>query len=262
MGGAKIFDHSSGKRLKVGSAKIYFEQHGDISLPVILFLHGALGSIEDFNGIISKIPANTFRILGIDNRGHGKSTLGTEHLNYELLQYEIEAVLRHLNIRKLIIIGFSNGGTLAYRLASNSNLEIEKLITIGSPWASKHTEHLHAFFSALTSEIWKLQCPADYEKLKKLNPECDFDRVFQQMINMALDTGPKGRPNFHVKNILCPVLALRGENDSVVSHQNLNELTTLVQRVDAITIPKAGHEIFSDQLEVLMGYIKSFLCIE
>lgn len=174
----KVFDHKSGCTLKFKGAEIYFEEHGNNADPVLLFLHGALGNIEDLNGIISEIPDDKFRIVGIDNRGHGKSTLGSELLSYELLAEEVEFILKHVGIDKLTIIGFSNGGTISYRLASFSDLAIERLITIGAPWSSKHIEHLREPFSALTSEIWRQQCPSDYIKFKKLSPELDFDKVF------------------------------------------------------------------------------------
>ncbi len=255
------FNHRSGKSLHVRGADIYYEAHGNESDPVLLFLHGALGNIEDLNGIVSQIPGNKFRIVGIDNRGHGKSTLGNEDLSYELLQEEVEAVLRHLGIDKLTIIGFSNGGTVAYRLAVFSKLKVERLVTIGAPWSSEHIEHLREPYSALTSEMWRQQCPADYAKFEQLSPESDFDRIFKQAIQMALDTSSKSRPNQNVEHISCPVLALRGENDPVVSQSNLDELVALLKNGRAVNIPNAGHEAFLDQLAELIKPIREFLHI-
>lgn len=257
----KAFDHKSGSTLRVKGAEIYFEEHGNQTDPVLVFLHGALGSIEDLNGIVSELPEGKFRIVGIDNRGHGRSTLGSEPLSYGLLTEEVESVLKHLNIEKVTVVGFSNGGTIGYRLAAFSELEIERLITIGSPWASQHIEHLREPFSALTSEMWQQQSPSDYLKFKKLSPEQDFDKVFRQALNMALDTGPESRPNQDVEKIKCPVLALRGENDPIVSHANIEELATLNQNTKAVSIPNAGHEVFLDHLPLLMQNIRGFLGI-
>ena len=69
------FDHISGKYFKIDDSEIYCEVIGDEKNPALLFLHGGLGNIEDFNDIISELP-DQFRIIGIDSRGHGKSTLG------------------------------------------------------------------------------------------------------------------------------------------------------------------------------------------
>ncbi len=73
----RSFDHISGKHFDIDDAKIYCEIIGDEKNPALLFLHGGLGNIEDFNDIISELP-DKFRIIGIDSRGHGKSTLGSK----------------------------------------------------------------------------------------------------------------------------------------------------------------------------------------
>lgn len=108
----RAFNHQSGEYLDIDDARIYYEVIGNKNAPVMLLLHGGLGSMEDFNPIISEL-AEEFRIIGIDNRGHGKSTLGSQTLSYEMFQNEVEIVLKHLTIDNLTILGFSNGGTTA-----------------------------------------------------------------------------------------------------------------------------------------------------
>jgi pimeloyl-ACP methyl ester carboxylesterase len=97
----------------------------------LLFLHGGFGSIEDFKTVVHSFT-NDFHIIGIDSRGHGKSTLGIDQLNYERLQLEVESVLKHLQINEVSIIGFSDGGIVGYRLAAENNILVKKLITIGT----------------------------------------------------------------------------------------------------------------------------------
>src|SRR6478736_2774553 len=127
------FDHNSGKHLAIDEAKIYYEEMGNTDQPALLLLHGGFGNMEDLNAIIPKIEKE-FHILGVDSRGQGKSTLGRKKLSYELIQSDIEQLLKHLGIQELNIIGFSDGGIVAYRLAVFSNLKINKLVTIGSRW--------------------------------------------------------------------------------------------------------------------------------
>jgi pimeloyl-ACP methyl ester carboxylesterase len=81
-----------------------------------LLLRGGFGNLEDFNTIIS-LASDAYRIIGIDSRGQEKSTLGNTILSYELLQSDIESLLKHLSIDELNIIGISYGGIVAYRLA-------------------------------------------------------------------------------------------------------------------------------------------------
>lgn len=254
----RSFDHSSGKHINIDDAKIYYEIVGADTDPVLLFLHGGLGNIEDFNKVISKLP-DKFRIIGIDSRGHGKSTLGTQELSYELLQRDVEIILEHLKINELTILGFSNGGVVAYRLAALTNLQINKLITIGAPWNTKHSEHLREAYSQLTSDNWKEHCPSDFESYKKLNPKPEFDRLFSQAVKMALDTSTAGRPNECIQNILCPLLVVRGENDPIVSSSDIFELSQIVNNSHILNIPSAGHEAFQDQHELFTIKLREFL---
>lgn len=254
----RSFDHNSGEYFKIDDSEIYCEIIGDEKNPVLLFLHGGLGNIEDFNEVISKLP-DKFRIIGIDSRGHGKSTLGSKELTYELLQKDVEIILNQLNVDELTIIGFSNGGTVAYRLASFTNLKIEKLITIGAAWCTKHIEHLMEFYSKITSDIWNKERLSDFESYTRLNPIFEFDTLFRQAIKMALDVGATGRPNESVKNISCPSLVIRGEKDLIVSSSDIVELSKFVKNASILNIPFAGHEAFKDQLEMVAEQLKEFI---
>jgi pimeloyl-ACP methyl ester carboxylesterase len=56
-----------------------------------------------------------YHIIGIDSRGHGKSTLGTGKLTYRRSQLDVEAVVNRLYLKNIDIIGYSDGGIIAYR---------------------------------------------------------------------------------------------------------------------------------------------------
>lgn len=252
------FDHISGQYFKIDDADIYCEVIGDEKNPTLLFLHGGLGNIEEFNDLISELP-DQFRIIGIDSRGHGKSTLGLRELTYELLQKDVEIILNQLKVSNLTIVGFSNGGIVAYRLAALTSLRVDRLITIGAPWCTKHTEHLVEAYSKLTSDVWKRQCPADFESYIRLNPKPEFDILFSRATKMALDRSATGRPNEAVKNISCPTLVVRGENDPIVSISDLVELSKLVKDSQILNIPSAGHKAFEEQLEIFKKKFVDFL---
>ena len=165
----RTFDHTSGETLEIDGASIYYEVTGDANTPALLLLHGGFGNLEDFNPILPEL-AKPFRIIGIDSRGQGKSTLGLQPLTYERLQKDVVCVLEHLNIDTLSILGFSDGGITAYRLASLTSLNIDKLVTIGSRWHLKNTEATREMFLKITGESWREKFPDMYDAYQKLNP--------------------------------------------------------------------------------------------
>jgi pimeloyl-ACP methyl ester carboxylesterase len=72
--------------------------------------------MEDFDGFLPEL-IRKFQLIGIDSRGQGKSTPGSTSLTYEQIQKDVPRMPAHLQIDNLSIIGFSDGGITAYRLA-------------------------------------------------------------------------------------------------------------------------------------------------
>lgn len=54
--------------------------------------------------------ADRYRVLAWDMRGHGRSTVGSEGMTLEAVADDIAAVLEHLDLRDVIVVGHSMGG--------------------------------------------------------------------------------------------------------------------------------------------------------
>lgn len=251
------FNHSSGKYLDIDGAKIYYETAGDADKPALLVLHGGFGNLENFNSVLSGLDKE-FRVIGIDSRGQGKSTLGEGILTYERIQKDVERVLKHLDIDSLSIIGFSDGGIVAYRLAALTSLNIEKLVTIGSRWHLKNTEPTKEIFLKITGQSWKTKFPDTYAAYQKLNPEPDFDFLAESLVKMWLDANSSGYPNEAAANIACPLLIVRGDDDHLISRETVFELSRLVKSSRLLNIPFAGHAVFEEQKEIFMIILNEF----
>ncbi|QGY48163.1 alpha/beta fold hydrolase [Maribellus comscasis] len=254
----KKFNHEVDTYFNIEDAKIYYEIRGREDKPVLLFLHGGFGTIEDFNDITDSL-SNEFTLVGVDSRGHGKSTLGSAQLTYEQIQKDVEQLLRHLKIDTLSIIGFSDGGIVTYRLAALSSLNIEKLVTVGAEWHVRSLESVKGIFAKITSESWKEKFPGSYNSYQRLNPEPDFELFTQRILSMWLDESPTGFPNEAVQHISCPMLFVRGENDHLVSEKSLTELSEIVSDSRFVNIPGAGHVVFQDEKEKFIKHLDEFL---
>lgn len=148
----KKFNHSRGKHLEIDSAKIYYEEIVNINKQPLVFLHGGYGTMEDFNDIIPLLQ-NEYRIIGIDSRGQGKSTLGQKGVTYEILEDDCNQIIQSLGLKNPIIIGFSDGGIAALRIAAKKQIDIAKLIVIGSTWYSKSLEKSKDILGGITAKL-------------------------------------------------------------------------------------------------------------
>ena len=70
----------------------------------MLFIHGGLGHADLWAAQIKSL-SNGFRVIVADTRGHGRSTHDGQPFSYELLADDYLALLDHLQIDKVHLIG-------------------------------------------------------------------------------------------------------------------------------------------------------------
>lgn len=254
----KTFDHTSGKEIQVDDAVIYYEEIENPGKPVLLFLHGGFGNIEDFNTIIAGF-CKDYHIIGIDSRGHGRSTLGTGKLSYERLQTDVEFILKSLQIDNITIIGISDGAIVGYRIAAAAHFTVDRLITIGGTWSTSDMFETQDLLSSVTADSWKEKFPEIYDQYEKLNPQKDFKRFTDAIKAMWLDNKSSGYPNEKVKLIKCPTLIIRGDEDHLFSRKSAAELADHIAGSKLLNMPYASHMPFSEQPVILQIIIQQFL---
>lgn len=88
--------------------QLYFEDHGE-GRPILL-IHGwpLDGSSWEYNKH-ALIDAG-FRVVTIDRRGFGKSSRPWNGYDYDTFAADVDALLSHLELRDVTLVGFSMGG--------------------------------------------------------------------------------------------------------------------------------------------------------
>lgn len=253
------FKHQNGQYISVNNTELYIEKVGSPNGFPLIFLHSGLGNLKDFSLIMKKM-ADKFHCIGIESRGHGKSQLGTEPLSYELFENDVITILEKLGISKCFIIGFSDGGIVAYRLAINNPSIISKIVTIGADW-NPPIAKLQTIFSSLTAEIWGQKFPGSIERYNQLNPKPDFSCLMKSVIPMWLDASPTGYPGKNIEKIKCETLIIRGDNDIFMPFQSIQNLKQHLPKSNFLNIPFAGHAVHIERCEIVGSIISQFLQI-
>ncbi|PHM49397.1 alpha/beta fold hydrolase [Xenorhabdus miraniensis] len=252
------FNHQNGSYLEIDGAHIYYERQGNPNGYPLIFLHGGLSDIETFNRIVDDL-GNSYQLIGIDSRGQGKSTLGQGNLSYKQLQQDVEAVVRYLTLGKCSIIGHSDGGIVALRLAAAGSIPIDKIVIIGAHWTLKEEDPTREIFTLVTADSWRAMLPDSYESYHRLNPKADFNKLFSSIVPMWLDNSESGYPNETISRITCKLLVVRGDHDSLVSRSNSAELADKVTHSCFLNIPFTRHSPHEEKPELLIPFLKEFL---
>lgn len=254
----QAFNHQDGEYIEIEQASLYYEQQGNMEGPALVFLHGGFGDIETFNAITPRL-SQTYRLIAIDSRGQGKSTLGSSRLSYKRLQQDVEAVLGSLGIERCSIIGHSDGGIAALRVAVANNVHIEKLVTIGAHWMLSADDPARGMYAEVTAQSWREMFAHSYDRYQALNPAPDFERLTGALKSLWLDSGEEGYPNESVGNITADLLVVRGDEDMLVSRTNVVELADRVPNARLLNVPFADHSAHEDRPEWLLAILEVFL---
>ncbi|HWA24725.1 MAG TPA: alpha/beta hydrolase [Lacunisphaera sp.] len=120
---------ATGKFAEVNGIKLYYETYGDG--PVMLQIHGNGDSIAGM-GYQIQFFSPKYRVIATDSRGHGKSEPGSGRLTYEQMAEDLNALLDRLQLKSVIVLGWSDGGILGLLLAIHHPDKVSKLAIMGT----------------------------------------------------------------------------------------------------------------------------------
>jgi len=252
------FTHRAGSRLAIDGASIYYEVIGRGDGPPLVMLHGGFGTMEDFNSILPGLDG-PFSIIGIDSRGHGASTRGDVPLSYARLQTDVEALLDSLGLNRCHLMGFSDGGVVAYRIAAETSVTAESLVTIGSRSQRKDVDEARKILGGVTAEGWEEKFPDTVAAYRRLNPEPDFRALVPTVVGMWLDLTGTGYPDEAVGEIGCPTLVVRGDDDHLVSRRAAVDAVERIPQGHFLSIPFAGHAVHMERPDMFLLAANHFL---
>lgn len=116
--------HTTGLLAVDGEHRIYWEESGNPDGIPAVYLHGGPGGGLGPGGYRMKFDPARFRIVGLDQRGCGRSTPLVTAPGYDLacnttqhLIKDIEALREHLHVERWLVNGVSWGSTLALAYA-------------------------------------------------------------------------------------------------------------------------------------------------
>ncbi|MBW8688001.1 alpha/beta fold hydrolase [Chitinophaga rhizophila] len=229
----------AGHYADVNGNRIYYEVYGD-GEPLLL-LHGALESIVSFE---KQIPAlsQSFKVIAVDTRGHGKSTADTTRLTYELYAADMYQLLKVLKLDAVNVLGWSDGGNTGLIMAMRYPDKVKKLAVSG------------ACLFADTTAIEKFVLDTVRSRVKMLEALPGNARQFELRVSRCLLEEPNIKPS-ELQLIKSPALIIAGERDFVkAGHTRLiadNIPGSKLLIIDNTThdVPREAPDLFNKQVE-------------
>jgi len=121
-----IPNHIEGQHIAVKDLKLRVHQVG--TGPDVLFLHGSIGSIEDFDTVLPLLK--DYRVTMFDRIGHGYSEMPLVRANLASNAVYASALIEKLQLKNVIVVGHSYGGSVALKMAINQTPNVKALVLI------------------------------------------------------------------------------------------------------------------------------------
>lgn len=239
-------------------AQLYVEIEG--SGEPVLMLHGGLGHMGWFVEVRAQLVNRGRRVVLVDTRGMGRSSLGAVDLSYGVQENDAYAVLDATGVRACPVIGFSDGGIVGYRMAASANTRVSALVTIGSRWSAENGRSMWESFDSWDRTFFEA---SDFQSIvedyDRLNPDRNFDRMMRQAAAMWKESGPNGHPETTIEDIAVPVLLVVGDDDPFLSVEDAKEAKSRIENAELLVVPAATHDAFRQRPDIFNPALDRFL---
>ena len=214
-----------GKYMDVNGIKLYYEIYGN-GEPLLL-LNGNNSTMARFNNQYQYFK-DKYKVIGLDSRGQGKSTGDSTKLTYELLAEDVNAFLDKLHLKKVNIIGWSDGGNIALILAMNHPDKVNKMAIMGTVLYNNNESVTPETNQLLHKQIKAMEA--------KGVPKSDMD----YRLKILLLTEPHINPD-SLQKIQAPTLVMAGQYD-IVKEKHTKLIAQKIQNSKLYIFKGAGHE--------------------
>ncbi|NVB83690.1 MAG: alpha/beta hydrolase [Kofleriaceae bacterium] len=217
--------------VEVDGAQIYYARFGAAGEPVIL-LHGGMGNADHWSHQV-KALADKLQVIAIDSRGQGRSTRTKAKPSYDQMAEDVIAVMDKLELKKASLVGWSDGGEIALKLAIQHPDRVAKLFILGSNYDAKGSKPRRGPLPA-TFAAYAAKCRADYRKMSRTPKQ--YDDVQAWLV--PIWRNPMGFTKDQLRAIAAPTIVADGDHDEIIELAQVEEMAKL--------IPNARLEVFAD----------------
>ena len=221
--------------------------------PAVVLLHGFLENKEMWTNLENSLREN-FTTITIDLPGHGKSDVISETHSMEDMADVVSAILKHLQLHSISLLGHSMGGYVALAFLENNEKMVRQIILLNStPFADSEERRKNRDRALeLIPMNKKLFIPVAITNLFAENNRVKFSEEIKQLIDEA--------NNMPVGGILAAIRGMRDRKDRSAVLKRFNGSKIIVAGTKDEVVPvedsrKAAKQTGAQLIEIESGHM-------
>ena len=245
--------------------EIHYEDHGS-GQPVVL-IHGYPLNGDSWERQEPVLLSSGYRVIRYDRRGFGRSSRPTTGYDYDTFAGDLNALLDHLKLEEVDLVGFSMGtGEVTRYLGTYGSARVRKAAMFGviPPFLLKTDDNPDGVdgevFEGIKSAILKDRYAYfkdfldNFYNVDKLGPERISEQAWQGSFNVAAGSSPHATyacvdtwlTDFRddLPNIDVPTLVMHGTEDRILPFDaTAKRLPGLIADLELIAVEGGPHNI-------------------
>jgi non-heme chloroperoxidase len=245
--------------------------------PTIVCVHGLTASRHDWGPMAPLLVQAGYRLLAVDQRGHGDSTAGAKGYGSTQLGHDLAFVLGALDVQAVALMGHSMGGMAAMSYAvdyeEDFRRRIETLIllaTAGSLKTARHSLGLRlggiGIPEAIRPPKERLRVAAGLSAFGAHPSLHMIDEAIRSFENCSEDVRRAATSELRghdvldrLHSVVAPALVIGGTRDQLIRPFEVRELAAALDGTELAMLDGAGHMLIWERHRDIVDRIVDFL---
>lgn len=269
------------RAVSVNGLTLHYVEWGTPYATPLVLLHGLTGHARTWDGLASELAPH-FRVLALDQRGHGDSAAAPDgDYRVATMADDLAGFADTLGLGPFTLLGLSMGGRVAIEYASGHAARVERLVIvdIGPEINLLGLDRIRELMAGAPERLASEEAAVEY--VRRGNPrgaESDlrhrvihglrrladgtltwkYDKVLREMMrgDGRRDTIDLWEPLGH---ITCPTLLVRGAESDILAPEVAKKMLQRLLDGRLVEIEGAGHTVPGDQPAEFARVVRAFL---
>lgn len=236
---------------------MFYSVYGKGKGSPILLIHGGMSSSAVWSFEVPTL-ARTHEVIVADSRGQGRSTHGLAWLTYHRMAEDYVALLAHLNVDKVTLVGWSDGGIIGIDIAIHHPKLLEGLFAQAPNVTPAGLTSIPEIDPPPLSESLSVSGeeqpdPAAKARSKQLARE----RIFRRLWATEPNYSDRDLAKIHV-----PTAIVIGDHDPVIRPDHIAHIAHTIPGARLVVLKGVGHPAHSQDPQQYLKAIEDFMAQE